>query len=362
MAEGEKVSIMASDGINEQVILPTNIAFGICIRGIKTRLGRSLVTLAGVALGIAFLTAVAASFSVKKAMMQDQRLADAVAWRITVLRGEIGNFKDRRLLIVPATLDKTDEGVIRELKRMNADIRVALPADPNATEQIEQFIQSLSLSKAKSLPDEARQADLVMFFGPFDTKLVNAIGEGLADKKTYVFHPLEGESRKLLVGLGAKVSQLKVTQTQEDIDEAQRKEKEEDSRRIWILVVSLMITFIGITNAMLMSVTERVREIGTMKCLGALSGFVVKLFLIESSLVGLTGATIGSALGIIFSLLTYSYQFGLVTVFTRVNYGELGLLLLVCTTIGGVLAIIAGIYPARIAAKMIPAAALATHV
>jgi len=49
-------------------------------------------------------------------------------------------------------------------------------------------------------------------------------------------------------------------------------------------------------------------------------------------------------------------------VFTRVSYGELGLLLVVCTAIGVVLAIIAGIYPARIAAKMIPAVALAKHV
>ena len=44
----------------------------------------------------------------------------------------------------------------------------------------------------------------------------------------------------------------------------------------------MLVAFVGVLNAMLMSVTERFREIGTMKCLGALNSFIVKLFLIES--------------------------------------------------------------------------------
>ena len=67
-------------------------------------------------------------------------------------------------------------------------------------------------------------------------------------------------------------------------------------RNIWIVVISLFVTVIGITNSMLMSVTERFREIGTMKCLGALSAFVRQMFLLESSLVGLVGAV---ALGLV---------------------------------------------------------------
>ena len=43
----------------------------------------------------------------------------------------------------------------------------------------------------------------------------------------------------------------------------------------WIVILSLMVCVVGIINAQLMAVTERFREIGTMKCLGALDRVVV---------------------------------------------------------------------------------------
>ena len=46
--------------------------------------------------------------------------------------------------------------------------------------------------------------------------------------------------------------------------------------------MSLLVCTVGITNSMLMAVTERFKEIGTMKCLGALDSFVVVLFMLES--------------------------------------------------------------------------------
>ena len=54
---------------------------------------------------------------------------------------------------------------------------------------------------------------------------------------------------------------------------------------------------------MLMAVTERFQEIGTMKCLGALDRFVVRLFLLESGFQGLAGALIGALIGCLGSLL-----------------------------------------------------------
>ena len=53
---------------------------------------------------------------------------------------------------------------------------------------------------------------------------------------------------------------------------------------------------------MLMSVTERFREIGTMKCLGALDTFIVKLFLLESTFQGLAGTSAGIVIGFALTL------------------------------------------------------------
>ena len=46
----------------------------------------------------------------------------------------------------------------------------------------------------------------------------------------------------------------------------------------WIVILSLLVCVVGIVNAQLMAVTERFREIGTMKCLGALDRFILGSF------------------------------------------------------------------------------------
>jgi len=52
-------------------------------------------------------------------------------------------------------------------------------------------------------------------------------------------------------------------------------------------ILSLLVCAVGIVNAQLMAVTERFREIGTMKCLGALDRFVLRLFILEAGMQGL---------------------------------------------------------------------------
>src|SRR4051794_35656301 len=78
----------------------------------------------------------------------------------------------------------------------------------------------------------------------------------------------------------------------------------------WLLGLALLVAFVGILNAMLMSVTERFREIGTMKCLGALDGFIVKLFLIESLFQGIVGTVIGVLVGLGLSLIGAATTYG----------------------------------------------------
>ena len=66
-----------------------------------------------------------------------------------------------------------------------------------------------------------------------------------------------------------------------------------------IAAISLLVGGIGIMNIMLVSVTERTREIGTLKAIGADSRSITAQFLIEAILIGQIGGWIGILLGIL---------------------------------------------------------------
>jgi len=121
----------------------------------------------------------------------------------------------------------------------------------------------------------------------------------------------------------------------------------------WLLGLALLVAFVGILNAMLMSVTERFREIGTMKCLGALDGFIVKLFLLESLFQGIVGTVIGIVVGLLLSLFaTWSAYHE----FTWKQFPAASILAgaAVCLAVGVGLTVAAAVYPAWQAARMQP--------
>lgn len=133
-----------------------------------------------------------------------------------------------------------------------------------------------------------------------------------------------------------------------------------DNQRIqtyWMVGLALLISFVGIVNAMLMSVTERFREIGTMKCLGALDGFVMKMFLIESFIEGSAGAVLGVLIGIVLAYVEGVFQYG------GAVWGLLPAHWLFFVAAGSffagiVITVLGALYPAREAAKMMPVVAL----
>jgi len=123
----------------------------------------------------------------------------------------------------------------------------------------------------------------------------------------------------------------------------------------WLIALSFLVCMVGVANAMTMAVTERFTEIATMKCLGAMNGVVMTLFLIESSMQGLVGAIAGLILGI-----------GLALARGLAGYGGLmavpGEELLagsgVCLAAGMVLAVVAAVGPAWMAARLAPMEAM----
>jgi ABC-type lipoprotein release transport system permease subunit len=140
------------------------------------------------------------------------------------------------------------------------------------------------------------------------------------------------------------------------------------ARNIWLVTLSLVVSTVGVVNSMLMAVTERYREIGTMKCLGALDRFIVRLFLLESGLLGFLGSLAGGAVGFGLSCLLYGLKLGWSSLgkMSAVSLGglqlPLGLALGLAVALGTVLSVLAALYPAWRAARMPPAAALRTEV
>jgi putative ABC transport system permease protein len=143
-------------------------------------------------------------------------------------------------------------------------------------------------------------------------------------------------------------------------EEAIAEQEARAARQTWLVIMSLMVSAVGITNSMLMSVTERFREIGTMKCLGALDEFIVRLFLIESVVLGFLGSLVGALVGHGVMLLVYVIrQSGVVAM---MDWSQMLVYIIIALGIGMFLSLVAAVPPAMRAARMPPAAALATEI
>jgi putative ABC transport system permease protein len=128
----------------------------------------------------------------------------------------------------------------------------------------------------------------------------------------------------------------------------------------WLAILSLLVCVVGIVNAQLMAVTERFREIGTYKCLGALDSFILRIFVLESGYQGLLGGITGGVAGILVSTLTLLVRFGWRVLATWPITTMLAILGL-STLLAVVLSFLGVIYPALVAARMQPAVAMQTE-
>ncbi|AEN05514.1 protein of unknown function DUF214 [halophilic archaeon DL31] len=117
-----------------------------------------------------------------------------------------------------------------------------------------------------------------------------------------------------------------------------------------IAVISLLVGAIGIANMMLVSVTERTREIGIMKAVGATRRDIVQLFLIESVVLGVIGSVLGTLVG-----LAGGYAVARFLEFPVAFAPEW---FAVAVLVGIGVGVIAGIYPAWDAARTDPIDAL----
>ena len=134
----------------------------------------------------------------------------------------------------------------------------------------------------------------------------------------------------------------------------------QNSTQVWVILlgaiagISLLVGGIGIMNIMLVSVTERTREIGIRKALGAKRGNILLQFLIEAALMSLIGGAIGVLVGWGISTLISGVTVGGQTIHTVISADIPILAVCVSAAIG----ILFGLYPAYRAARLNPIEAL----
>lgn len=116
--------------------------------------------------------------------------------------------------------------------------------------------------------------------------------------------------------------------------------------------ISLLVGGIGVMNIMLVSVTERTREIGIRKALGAKTSSIIAQFLCESAIISGIGGIIGIILGAGISYLISALKIAGLSA----RLSPMAIVLTTCFSCG--VGIIFGIYPARKAAHMRPIEAL----
>ncbi len=121
-----------------------------------------------------------------------------------------------------------------------------------------------------------------------------------------------------------------------------------------IAAISLVVGGIGIMNIMLVSVTERTREIGIRKAMGARRQDILLQFLVESLTVSVLGGALGVALGIGTAHLANGKTLGTETFYTSVATSSVLLAFIVSAAIG----VFFGLYPAMRAAQLNPIQAL----
>lgn len=130
---------------------------------------------------------------------------------------------------------------------------------------------------------------------------------------------------------------------------------------LWMVWLALLVSFVGILNSMLLSVTERYAEIGTMKCLGALDRLVVELFVLESIFQGIVGTTSGIVIGLSLAVGEGLNTYG-ADALSLAPWGSFGKLGAMCLIAGMALTIVATLYPAWSAARMKPIEAMRADV
>lgn len=212
------------------------------------------------------------------------------------------------------------------------------------------------LDKTTTAPDKiafiniADARDLLIANSPF----LKTLGDQELLTEASVLGEEDVDMEKLAQRIEKKVKDIAVTSPQQMLDTFDQASLIFNLIIIGSALIALIVGSLSVINTMIMSVSERVKEIGIKRAVGARTRHILIEYLAESGVIGLAGGLVGLGLGSLTVLL--------VNYFTR----DLGVVIFAITprlAIGAVvfatvLGIVAGIYPAWRAAKLDPVKAL----
>lgn len=314
--------------VQRQIRLPISKAVEIAWKSIRQRLSRSLVTTSGIILAMAFLMYI---------LVTDYTIASMREWtEVAPATAEFESAKARAGELQPKVQQASDELIKASVQLKNGkDIDDKKTFGRELT-QIQRELGALPVA-----PDSMK-------------KLLGSRPELVPVMQSWIDNTQElREAKAVLNGPQTLTALMKgngVPTTPKEIENNRMQTR-------WLIGLALLVAFVGILNAMLMSVTERFREIGTMKCLGALDSFIVKLFLIESFFQGGAGTVAGVLLGLVLNIVGVTLAYGGYA-WKMFPYGATLISGAICLVVGIVLTIAGAVYPAWRAAKMHPIEAM----
>ena len=333
----------ASGQVQRQRSLPFSKALEIAYKSVRLRLSRSLLVTSGIVLALAFLMSILAGEAMIKGMRGWIDAAPTSA-EFESLRARRAQIEASREPLTAALI----AAVARDTAATAAVPGAAVTSNFNSVTTFGGELPDIAKEVGSPLPAGAQELKAAF---ERDPKLVDtmkqwiATGRDLQNVRAELTGPQQLES--MLKGAGVPTTPTEIANSR--------------IQTRWLIGLALMVAFAGILNAMLMSVTERFREIGTMKCLGALDSFIIKLFLIESLFQGLVGTIIGVIGGLLLSVISAWSTYGHFT-WKNMQWTELLIGVAVCTLVGIGLTVAGALYPAWQAARMQPIEAMRSDV